>query len=98
MFGEHKYSVTLWYYLTKCFNLSNREGAAQKCLLKSMTEMITVLGAHDGENQLEEDGKSRISEQLKAILDPKEDLYLSIEKVHAPLISAIKSSPKSIMA
>ena len=50
IFGQHRYTVSTWYYLTLCNHHINKPGVALKCLKKTMKELHGVLG--QGGNEL----------------------------------------------
>lgn len=50
MFGQHKYTVTIWYYLTLCNHHIKKFGVAYKSLQKTMKELHQVL--EKGENSV----------------------------------------------
>jgi hypothetical protein len=56
-YGKHRYSITIWQHLTLCYQRIQRQGAAQKCLEKTLMELERVmkegLGNVQGENQEE---------------------------------------------
>lgn len=43
IFGLHRYEVTCWSFLTQCFLLIHRHGAALKCLYKTLSQLKSVI-------------------------------------------------------
>jgi hypothetical protein len=45
IFGQYKYTVTMWYYLTLCNHHIKKRVVALKCLQKTLKELSGVLGS-----------------------------------------------------